>query len=335
MMTRLSFDSGPGRRRAAFGAALAAVVFVHAALLGWWLPAWLDNSANAQALPAIAPTLRVRSLVVMPQPPAALPPATPPPKSPQAAAPLRPPSVVLAPPQADRVEVPAPVAAESTSETAPLPPELALPVYATQMPAAGQWRYRLQRGLVVGEATLTWIPQTDGRYEARLEGRVAGVTMLDWASRGAIDAAGIAPERFALRRRGRDQQAANFQREAGKVTFSGPTHELPLLPGVQDRLSWMFQLPAIVAADPARQVSGAGITLMVVGARGGAGLWTFTVAGSETVGERPALKLVRDTERRHETRAEVWLDPARDFLPLRAVLAQIDGGPALVLDFEP
>jgi hypothetical protein len=159
--------------------------------------------------------------------------------------------------------------------------------------------------------------------------------MLDWASRGAIDAAGIAPERFALRRRGRDQQAANFQREAGKVTFSGPTHELPLLPGVQDRLSWMFQLPAIVAADPARQASAASITLMVVGARGGAGLWTFTVAGSETVGERPALKLVRDTERRHDTRAEIWLDPARGYLPVRAVLAQVEGGPALVLDFEP
>jgi hypothetical protein len=72
-----------------------------------------------------------------------------------------------------------------------------------------------------------------------------------------------------------------------------------------------------------------------VGARGGSGLWTFTVAGPEMLGERPALKLLRETDRRHDTRAEIWLDPARDYLPLRAVLAQVDGGPALVLDFEP
>jgi hypothetical protein len=41
-------------------------------------------------------------------------------------------------------------------------------------------------------------------------------------------APGIAPARFAVRRRGSDTHAANFQREAGKITFCGPTHELPL-----------------------------------------------------------------------------------------------------------
>jgi hypothetical protein len=115
-----------------------------------------------------------------------------------------------------------------------------------------QWRYESRRGLATGEAVLRWAPEADGRYALQLEGRIAGVTVLDWASRGEIDGAGLAPERFVIRRRGRDSQVANFQRDARKITFCGPTYEVPLLPGVQDRLSWMLQMAAIVQAAPER-----------------------------------------------------------------------------------
>ncbi|MES2960292.1 MAG: hypothetical protein V4792_19040 [Pseudomonadota bacterium] len=115
----------------------------------------------------------------------------------------------------------------------------------------------------------------------RLEGRVADGALLDWASQGQIDAAGVAPERFAVRQRGRDRQAANFQRDAGKTSFSGPTHELPLLSGAQDGLSWPLQLPAIVAAAPQRFGLGATVHLFVAGARGDADVWTFVVEGTE------------------------------------------------------
>ena len=136
----------------------------------------------------------------------------------------------------------------------------------------------------------------------------------------------------ALRRRGRDRQAANFQRDAGKITFSGPTHELPLWPGVQDRLSWLVQLAGVLEAEAPQRLTGARTTLMVVGARGGAERWDFVVVGSETIAERPALHLRRDTDRRHETRVDLWLDPTQGYRPLRAVLATIDGGPPLVLE---
>ena len=53
-----------------------------------------------------------------------------------------------------------------------------IPVYATRLPPAGQWRYRMQHGLVLGEAELHWAPQDGARYELRLLGRVAGVTLL-------------------------------------------------------------------------------------------------------------------------------------------------------------
>ena len=209
-----------------------------------------------------------------------------------------------------------------------------VPVYVTRLPPAGHWRYRLQRGLMVGEADLQWAPREGAHYEMLLTGRVAGVTMLEWASQGQLDAAGVAPERLAIRRRGRDRQAVNFQRETGKITFSGPTHELPLLPGVQDRLSWMVQLSAIVAAAPERHGPGANVVLFVAGARGDADLWTFVVQGIEPLDARPTLKLVREPRRRYDTRAEVWLDPADHFMPLRLVQTPSGGGAALELHRE-
>ena len=184
---------------------------------------------------------------------------------------------------------------------------------------------------MVGEAELDWAPAGAAAYGLQLQGRVAGVTLIDWTSRGQIDAAGIAPDRFAVRRRGRDSQAANFQREPGKITFSGPTHELPLLPGAQDRLSWMLQLPAIVAAAPERFGAGASIQLFVAGARGGGDVWTFVVQGPEPIGPTPALKLLREPRQLYDTRAEVWLDPSDHFMPLRIVQTPTGGGAATEL----
>jgi hypothetical protein len=71
-----------------------------------------------------------------------------------------------------------------------------VPVYPTRMPPAGRWRYRLQRGLLVGSAELDWAPQPDARYALQLQGWVAGLSMPDWLSQGQLDAAGIAPERY-------------------------------------------------------------------------------------------------------------------------------------------
>ena len=214
---------------------------------------------------------------------------------------------------------------------------LPVPVYATRLPPSGRWRYRMTRGAASGEAELAFSLDASeaAGYVLQLEGRVAGAPVLEWASRGQIDAAGLAPDRFALRRRGRDRQAANFQREAGKITFSGPTHEQALPPGAQDRLSWLLQLPAIVAAAPERFVAGASVVLFVAGARGDADIWTFVVEGREMHGDIDTLKLVRQPQKPYDTRAEVWLDPARLYLPHRVQQTPSGGGAALDLVYEP
>lgn len=336
------------RRWLVLGAISVAVAGLHVVALLALGPAWLDPEAS----PVSAPRMQVRS-VVWPVP-AAVPPAPPAAALPIARQPMAGDAVAGA---ARTRAAPAsmPMAAESrrsesdgtlagtladaaaeSAEPAAAGAEAVvdIPVYATRLPPAGHWPYRLQRGLLVGDADLHWRPQADARYELQLQGRVAGVTLLEWASQGQLDAAGVAPERFAVRRRGRDRQAANFLREAGKITFSGPTHELPLLPGTQDRLSWMVQLPGVVAAAPERFTAGASVVLFVAGARGGGDVWTFVVQGVEAVDGTPALKLVREPRRLYDTRAEIWLDPAEHYLPLRVVQTPSGGGAALELRRE-
>ena len=322
------------------GAIAAVVLALHALALLVLGPAWLDP----EDAPAAVARFQVRSIEAAPTAPAAptadvagttaapvIPaPARPTPRTPaslpkpgtQTAGALRAAEPV---PSAQTSETAAEVSGEAVAQA------FQVPVYPTQLAPAGRWLYRLQRGLMVGEAELEWAPAGAAAYGLQLQGRVAGVTLIDWTSRGQIDAAGIAPDRFAVRRRGRDSQAANFQREPGKITFSGPTHDLPLLPGAQDRLSWMLQLPAIVAATPERFGAGASVQLFVAGARGGGDVWTFVVQGVEPVGQTSALKLVREPRQLYDTRAEVWLDPSDHFMPLRIVQTPSGGGAATEL----
>ena len=157
------------------------------------------------------------------------------------------------------------------------------PVYRTTLPPPFAFALELKRGGIVGTGILQW--QLDGtRYRARSRHATAALPLMVLDSVGGLDAAGIAPQRYLDRRRGRGSaQAANFQRDAGKVTFSGPAVEAPLPPGAQDRLSWMLQLAAIAEAEPALVGPGGRVSFLVVGARGDADLWTFVHVGPETL----------------------------------------------------
>ncbi len=326
-----------------------AVLAVHWLLLLSFGPSWVDPEETVAA----APVLNVRS-VTLPAP--TLPAVVQTLPAPAVAAPKAPPKMARQPLPKPAASVPKPapppepvivaaVAEPAPSAPAPEPaiaaseppaaPAIDVPVYATRLPPPGTWRYQLTRGIASGDAVLAWRPDEQQRYELKLEGFIAGITVLDWVSTGAIDTAGIAPERFVIRRRGKDSQAANFQRDAGKITFSGPTHELPLVAGVQDRLSWMLQLPAVIEAAPQRFGAGSSVVLMVIGARGGADVWTFNVVGADRVGDVPALKLVREARKPRDVQVDVWLDPARGHMPIRALLTQPEGGAPLELQLQP
>jgi hypothetical protein len=192
--------------------------------------------------------------------------------------------------------------------------------------------FDLQRGAAVGEAHLSW--QVDGeRYALQFQASMPQGREVEQHSQGGFDAAGLAPLRLADRLRGRDVRAANFQREHGKITFSGPRWELPLPEGTQDRLSWLVQLVAIAGGAPGGLREGSEVALWVVGARGGASHWRFEVRGQQRVtvlgGETEALWLVREPAHPYDLRIEVWLDPARGHWPLRLRQTQVPGGEAL------
>lgn len=143
------------------------------------------------------------------------------------------------------------------------------PVYATRLPEPAQLHYKLRRGEREGMARLQWQRDESG-YLLRLDTEWPGQPGSGATSRGRVDADGLAPVRQAQLRRDREVRAVNFQREAGIITFSGPQNVYALGPGAQDRLSWLIQLPAIVAAEQARARTGGEIALFVAGPSGDA-----------------------------------------------------------------
>ena len=221
--------------------------------------------------------------------------------------------------QTPSLPVPAPAPAEAQAA----PAEETIPTYRTQLPPAVTLRYDMQRGGLRGNGELQWRPGAD-RYELKLEGHVAGLTILTQVSQGGFDAAGIAPQRFTDRRIRRPLTAANFQREVGKITFSGPQTEYPLHAGAQDRLSWMIELGAVVAAEPALGIADAKIVMFVSGSHGDAGVWVFRCLGPDAVDSRSgsvaAIHFKREPRGPYDTTVEVWLDPKRHHLPVRATL---------------
>ncbi len=304
----------------AYAAVLALVVLLHALVLRA-LPWGAGDGVGAGARPA----MQVRQIIT-----AVAPQALPAPRQPSAAdaAPDRPARAAPAPAVA---AAPATInEAAAATEPAPEAPALAdaggqaPPTFATQFAPAVVLSYEMRRSGLRGEAQMVWQPRGE-RYTLALTGTAAGQPLLAWASTGGFDSAGLAPERFVNRSRGRDVRAANFQREHARISFSSSTASYPLLAGAQDRLSWMLQLPAIVQAAPQRFTPGTRIPVFVVGARGDADVWTFEVEAVEAL-DLPAgrieqaLRLLREPRRPYDTRVEVWLDPALHHLPVRVRL---------------
>jgi len=326
-----------------------AVLVLHVAALGGWQWAWpqrtvpMPPAAAMQVREVVAEVRKPVAEAAMPVPvPSRIPlpalrPAIAKPTPivrPPAAAPAMPntpvepgPGPIRAVMFAGAGEAP-PTEAVPRESTPPTPREPtpfadeAIPLYRTRLPPAALLRYELTRGALSGSGELLWRPAGD-QYELRLDGRVGPLAVLTQISSGGFDAAGLAPLRFTDKRLRRPTSAANFQREAGKITFSGPSTEFALGEGTQDRLSWMMQLAAIVAAEPTLRDVGAKVVMGVVGAYADASVWAFRCMGHEPVdsgaGAVDAIKYLREPRELHDTTVQVWLDPAHHFLPVHAM----------------
>ena len=315
---------GGGRLRAAL-LVTAAVLLLHTLLLGL-----VDRAPgrgwSAQA-PAVQRAVSVRQVAQPARTLAAAPvpqPVTTEPKRDIAAARRTPPNENGLTTTPSRAPEAADAAAQADPPRAPDAGGLQVPVYATQLPPSTLLRFESRRGVLSGAAELRWQRSEDG-YQLSLQGQALGAPFVSWTSTGAVDSAGLAPLRHAESRRGREVRAVNFQRDSGRVTFSGPAAEYPLVPGMQDRLSWLIQLPAVLQANPALGQPGEQVQLAVVGPRGDAEVWTFTVQARGPLAlpagaVADAVHLVREPRRPYDTQVQVWLDPARQHLPVQAWL---------------
>ena len=101
----------------------------------------------------------------------------------------------------------------------------------------------------------------------------------------------------------------------------------------------MVQLAAVLAANPALAQAGSQISMWVVGTRGDAAVWTFTVQGRATL-ELPigrvddSVHLTRQPQRPYDTQVQVWLDPARHFVPVKVLLAARASGEGTALELR-
>jgi hypothetical protein len=215
------------------------------------------------------------------------------------------------------------------------------PVYATQAPPSITLRYALVQGglsaqaassplRAEGEARLEWIHDA-ATFSLRVTTAFADRPPREWQSTGSFDAAGVAPSRFVERERGRDKRAINFDRDAGRVRFSGASGALAIAAGAQDRWSWVAQLAAVAEAAARRGQVATHWDLQVAGLRGELERWTFRVlppgdpprewlhqgndlsaAGDQAPG---LLHVLRTAERPYDLRIEAWLSPSLHHLP--------------------
>lgn len=224
-----------------------------------------------------------------------------------------------------------PAAASTSAERATV--GLALPA-----PSTGRWRFGVhygghERGLEV--AVLDYRIEHDGRrYRIESTGRAEGLAALVYSgvmsqrSEGLITRDGLRPERYWEQRGKRPERWAQLDHAAGQVVFSARP-PVPLVAGVQDRLSVPVQLGLLARAAPDRVAAGQTMVLPELGSSRidsarylSHGKVMLQTAG----GALAALHLERVAPRdADDARVDVWLGYDRDMLPVRLRFIDPDG----------
>lgn len=179
---------------------------------------------------------------------------------------------------------------------------------AFAVPVTLQWRQDGQ-----------WYESRFGFYNPKVGTRTREVA-------GLITPQGLLPVR--LKARLPEEQDIRFDYDQGQVAFSASGAEAPLAAGMQDRLSVMFQLGALLAGDPERYPVGTAISLPAAFERG-EGSWRFAVEADEDVPALgkpvPAVHLVHVPFDERGARLELWLGRTLDYLPVRLRTTEPNG----------
>lgn len=207
--------------------------------------------------------------------------------------------------------------------------------YAVNIPPSAVFDLELTRTDAKGanwNASGKMVWQTDGSsykvsVEAGLSMLVTRVNLLELNSEGGIDDAGIAPNTFTEKRRGRSMTATHFQRKEGRITFSASERSYPLLAGAQDRASVPFQLAAIGRAN-VNQLGG-DIDILV-GDNRDAAIYRFQLVGEEEIetkmGRLVTWHLMRPPKPgSYSARLDIWLAPSLQWFPVQIRNTEANG----------
>lgn len=172
---------------------------------------------------------------------------------------------------------------------------------------------------------LRW-QHNDQAYELTLSVRAFLIGSRRWHSQGRIEAAGLAPQRFADS--WRNERAAHFDRSGQRIVFSSNSTPAVLEAGAQDQISLYVQLAAAMAGEPERFVPGTRLQLQTVTTRD-ALPWSLVLQGQEDLeleGERrPVHKWVCQPHNRYEAKVEFWVSAAQAWMPVRIRITQNSG----------
>ncbi len=211
------------------------------------------------------------------------------------------------------------------------PPAAATPAapVALSIPQSARLNYQVSgraRGFdYTASAQLDW--QHDGqRYQSRVVISSFPLPSRSQTSMGELGPQGLSPRRFSDR--SRTEVAVHFQPDQGRIVFSNNSPQAPWQAGVQDRLSVLLQLSALIGGDPSRFEPGAKISLPTAGLRD-VEPWEFTVLRKDNlslpIGEHPALLLRREPRHLYDQTLELWFAPSLGHLPVRMTISQANG----------
>jgi Protein of unknown function (DUF3108) len=196
------------------------------------------------------------------------------------------------------------------------------------VPTSTVLRYTVTKGHDTVQARLTWQVQPHHAYELAMEATYFGFTALRQTSRGHWDEAGLRPDRYSDKRRGKPEQAVHFGYDTKTMVFSNNRPDAPLPLGAQDRASMLVHLASLLAAQPERYRQGSSISLPIA-STDELETWVFEVALQESIslpiGSRETLKLIRRPRRAFDQTVELWLSPTEHYLPVRIRLTDSSG----------
>ena len=233
-----------------------------------------------------------------------------------------------------------PNAAVPTSPEAPVLPTA--PPIKTDPPASALLRYAvvandMKSGTPMryyGVGSLKWTVD-ERRYSAEIEAAVPlllfKLKVLASHSEGTIDSSGLLPDRYTETPRKRSTLATNFNRdERRSITFSASQASLPLVDGAQDRLSVLFQLGALLRANPLLAAENGHIDIPVAGVRGDVDTWRFATLGNEVIdtgaGRLETAHLRRSAPANtNDKTIDVWIAVAQGGYPARIMQTEQNG----------